>query len=66
MNAVNLIKGLTIIQKYKPCDQSDYHVQPEHDYIYAGNTNWDIPPKEEKILQELGWEKDNDLERWVY
>ena len=60
-----IIKGLQIIAKYLPEGDSGYTVSAEHDMIYAGDTTWEMSPADLEELEELGWDKDDDLERFT-
>jgi hypothetical protein len=64
-NAINIIKGLQIIQDNKPSDENDYHVRAEHDEIIAGG-NWIIHGKDKGLLEGLGWEWIEEYEGWRY
>ena len=54
MTTKNIIKGLTILEKYRK-DKDGYTLAAEHDQIYAFAT--DTPVKEEdlKVLIKMGW-----------
>jgi hypothetical protein len=62
MTVTNIIKGLTIIQKANP--SHDYFVNAEHDIIYAGDTDCEMSDADRNELDELGWEIDDDIDRW--
>ena len=64
MIAKDLIKGLTIIEKYMPKGESGYHIRAEHDVIYAASLDWPISDKDKKELEELGFYPDEDADGW--
>jgi hypothetical protein len=64
MEANKIIEGLNIISKYKPVDASEYYIRAEHDEIFVGRMDWDMPAEEEDKLEALGWEKDFDADGW--
>jgi len=65
MNVTNIIKGLEVIQKSKPESESDYHFRAEHDTIYVGSLEWPMSEEDRKIMAELGWHANKEIDGWV-
>ena len=56
----NIIKGLTILNKYSQCS-----VSAEHDTIYAGPARFDLIEESDKNeLSQLGWVFD-EYDGWL-
>lgn len=60
MQVKNLIKALTILEQYTP-EGKNHYLAAEHDVIYMGDTDWDIPEEVLQQLDELGVHPDEDL-----
>lgn len=59
----SVIKGLRIISKY---DEDPYFAS-EHDVIYCGKYYYSfnkMNEKDKKVLEDLGWAKDETIEMW--
>lgn len=64
MKVSDIIEGLNLIQKSKPESESDYHFRAEHDEIFVGSLEWDMPDEDKKRMEELGWNQDEDADGW--
>jgi hypothetical protein len=64
MKVTDIIEGLQIIQKYKPENESDYHLRAEHDEIYVGSLDWVMSEQDKARMIELGWIQDDDADGW--
>lgn len=64
MKVADIIKGLQLIQKTKPVNESDYHFRAEHDNIYVGSLEWPMKDNDKKTMESLGWEPDEDADGW--
>ena len=60
MKTVEIIEGLTILQKYRT-SQAGYNVGAEHDVLYAYATDTPVSPEDLARLIELGWFQDTDF-----
>lgn len=64
MIALNVIKGLQLIEQYRPENGHVFHIRAEHDTIYAGDLNWPMSPIDADQLLFLGWERDENANGW--
>lgn len=65
MEAINIARGILILEAKRPREETPYHVSVEHDEIYAGSLKWPLAEEDTELLIALGWEPDEDLDRWV-
>jgi hypothetical protein len=64
MKVTDIIEGLQIIQKYKPENESDYHLRAEYDEICVGSLDWLMSEQDKARMIELGWVQDDDADGW--
>lgn len=65
MKAIDIIEGIRIVEQFRPESESPYHIRAEHDRIYIGSLDWPIPEQQKQILEELGWDEDEDADGYT-
>lgn len=59
-----VIRGLQILAKY---DDTGGDVSPTYNKeIYAGPDEHEVPQEDALLLEHLGWEFDEDINRWCW
>jgi hypothetical protein len=61
MKTSNIVKGMQILQKYYNSD-NQYTCSAEHDIIYMFETDIDVSEEDISILEELGWNNEEDCD----
>lgn len=62
MKVEDIIKGLQIIESHRPSNATPYHLRAEHDEIFVGSLVYQIPDDQKKILEDLGWIANEDVD----